>query len=223
MLASTLVEHLHERQASQAANIETEWVRFVMGIDASKKEPDPDSVLAKLAQLGRTPDDLAAALARLRHRRGLVQKLAEVPALQAEWQQHTAAVREERERFAPIETAHRERVRELEHLSDLALTNKRYSQQAEHELRKSCNPLLRERLQLAVETKDHLDKSIQANRIETEGCTNSLATGDQYARPTTERRLAALRTAGPQLAERLVAVVAEIDSLKAQALAVESF
>ena len=223
MIASTLVGHLYERQALQSANIEVEWTRFVIGLDASKKEPDPDSVLVKLAQLGRTPDDLEAALARLRHWRGLLKSLAEVPELKPQWEAHAAELKSERERFAPIEADHRERVRSLERLAEAALMGARLGQQAEHELRNSCNPLLRERLRVATEMRDHLDKSIQANRVETKGCTNSLATGDQYARPTTERRLAALRTAGPQLAERLIATVREIDSLKAQTVLVESF
>ena len=160
MIQMNLQQSLADRQSEQAEQLEAEWPRFVAEIDSATTAHDPDHVLSKLNRLGKTPGDLSAAIERLHRRQWLASELASLPKYQASHAKDSAALREERERFAPLAAAHKELCEELHRRASSLQNDIRTSQAALHELVDGCNPSLKAKFEAASRTASLIDNEL---------------------------------------------------------------
>jgi hypothetical protein len=161
MIQINFQQALADRQAQQAEQLDAEWPRFVAEIDSATTAPDPDHVLSKLNRLGKTPGDLTAAIERLHRRQWLAAELASLPKYQAAHAQDSAALREERERFAPLAAAHKELCDELYRRASSLQNDIRTSQAALHELVGGCNPSLKAKFEAASRAASLIDSELR--------------------------------------------------------------
>ena len=166
---------LTDRQAEKSAQRDAEWPAFVIKLAGAKTAPDSDSLLASLDRFGRTPDELQAALDRLRERRRLAGLVADIPRHREEYTKHQASLTEELGQFAPVLAAHQQRARELQSLRDSAKSGERDGGGAEGQLRETCPPTLRAAIQSTADRLTKLDDAIQRNGWDTSDCESGIA------------------------------------------------
>lgn len=161
MIQMNLQQSLADRQIENSEQLEAEWPMFVADIDAATTAPDPDHVLSKLNQLGRTPSELSTAIERLHRRQWLASELAKLPQYQAAHAADSSALREERERFAPLAKAHKELCEVLYRRASNLQNDIRTSQAAREELHASCNPSLKSKHDAAARTASLIDSELR--------------------------------------------------------------
>ena len=161
MIQFNVQQALEDRQAEQAEQRDAEWPRFVAEIDSATTAPDPDHVLSELNRLGKTPGDLTEAIVRLHRRQWLASELASLPKYQAAHAKDSTALREERERFAPMAAAHKELCDELHRRASNLQNDIRTSQAAIHELVDGCNPSLKAKFEAASRAASLIDNELR--------------------------------------------------------------
>ncbi len=226
---------LTDRQAEKAAQVEAEWPAFVIGLDRAKTAPDPDSMLSSLDRFGKSPDELQAALDRLRERRRLAGLVADVPRHREEYAKHHAELNEEIERFAPLLKSHENLVWELRSSRSYSQAGERDGGQAERELRDTCSPTLRAAIQGAVRVLAELDERVREYGYEVERIGSDVAriASEPHQSPEAvaenRQRTAALedksdrlKQASDALAAQRPGLVEELAKLREESLSAES-
>ncbi len=226
---------LTERRAEKSAQVEAEWPAFVIGLDRAKTAPDSDSLLSSLDRFGKSPDELQAALDRLRERRRLAGLMADAPRHREEYAKHHAELNEEIGRFAPLKAAHDARVQELQASRSGSQCGQRDGGQAQQTLRETCSPTLLAAIRQAGDRLAKLDESIQRNGWDAESTAAEIVrksdvSNHSYAEVDAMRsavaalteRLSTLKTEGERLAALRPDVVDELAKLREQSLAAES-
>ena len=225
-----------DRQSQQAEQREAEWRRYVIQVEAAAVAPDPDGVIAKLKQLGRTATDLDAAIRKLRERRRLVGLIAEAPTHAADYQRHSAALHLERERFKPLHDAHKQMVGQLQWEVGNAQSGMRDAGTADMELRTSCSPEVLAAIQAGNRKLQELDERIRQNGYETERIGSEVARlaceSNQSPEMVAENRqksadsqakAARLMEAKDALEAQRPALLQSLEDLRIESLTVESF
>jgi len=236
MIQMNFAQALAARQAEKSEQVEAEFRKLVIDLSESKKVPDADSLQSKLDRLGKTADELDSALNRLRERRRLVALIAEAPGHREDYQRHQAALTEEVERFRPLRESHEIRVRELRLLAGGAREGERAGGTAQQELRNSCDPNLKSRIQAASDRLADLNGRIERSGWTVDECQAAISEKSTYKPgPDWEResrleeadrlteQLPKLREVVDTLATQRPGLVDELDRLKAEAMLVESF
>ena len=235
MIQMNFQQTLADRQASQAEQRDAEWRRYVIAVEATAVAPDPDSVLAKLEQVGRTAADLDAAIRKLRERRRLVGLIAESPAHAADYQRHSAALQLERERFRPLLDAHEKLVGELRWAVSHSQSCIRDAGSADMELRASCSPEVLAAIQAGNSRLRELDERILQNGYEQDRISSDVARlaceSNQSPEMVAENRrksaelqakVERLMEAKDALAAQRPALLQSLEDLRVESLSVES-
>ena len=226
---------LTDRQAEKAEQRDAEWRRYVIAVEATAVAPDPDSVLAKLEQVGRTAADLDAAIRKLRERRRLVGLIAESPAHAADYQRHSEALQLERERFKPLLDAHGKLVGQLRWEVSHSQSCVRDAGIADMELRASCSPEVLAAIQAGNSRLRELDERILQNGYEQDRISSDVARlaceSNQSPEMVAENRrksaelqakVERLMEAKDALAAQRPALLQSLEDLRVESLSVES-
>lgn len=236
MIQMDFSKSLADRQAEQAEQRDAEWRRYVLEMEGTETAPDPDSVLAKLEQVGRTAADLDAAIRKLRERRRLVGLIAESPAHAADYQRHTAALELERQRFKPLHDAYKQLVGQLQWQVSNSQSCMRDAGTADQELRRDCSPEVLAAIQAGNRKLQELDERIRQTGYEIERIGSEVARiaceSNQSPEMVAEnrRKSAELQAKVERLGEAKDALEAQrpallqtLEDLRIESLSVESF
>lgn len=153
------LEKLKSRKVEVARESASVWQRLVVAL-ADGKEPDPDLVLLELSRLGKTPDDLAAAVALLEQRRAWhAMALAGVQA-EVDHPKFKKRIEAEVDAFIALQAAHESTIWPLEQSKSAAAFAMAEAQRARIELSRTA------RCPLALATVAEADAAVQSLRLE---------------------------------------------------------
>ncbi len=235
MIQMNFQQTLADRQASQAEQRDAEWRSYVIAVEATAVAPDPDSVLAKLEEVGRTAADLDAGIRKLRERRRLVGLIAESPTHKADYQRHSAALQLERERFKPLLDAHEKLVGELRWAVSHSQSCIRDAGSADQELRASCSTEVLAAIQAGNSRLRELDELIRQSGYELDRVVSDVArlaceanlssemiTANRLKSSELQARAERLMEANDALAAQRPALLQSLEDLRVESLSVES-
>lgn len=243
MIQFNFEQALSDRQAEQSKQRDAEWRRYVLQMEATETAPDPDAVIAKLEQVGRSSADLDAAISRLRRRRHLVRLVAGVEQHRIDYQKHRKELETERQRFKPILDAHQQLIVRLSNLASSAQSDERSAGAADQELRETCSPEVLDAIQAGKRQLAELDERIRQNGYEIERIVSEVARlaceSDHLLESDERRQLAAderrqksedlqakaerLKQANDELSAQRPALLESLETLRVESLAAESF
>ena len=147
MVASTLAERFRSHQAETEADRLTQWRQFALDfVNTDPSEADIPETLDRLAELGRTFDELRELTELVNRRKALTGPAADIATSAKEASAAEAAVVSELERFKAVQAEHRRKLLELSSAAGDATAKHREAKASKRELLQTCKQETRDSL-----------------------------------------------------------------------------